>query len=45
MVDDLGYRAEIGVTTPSSNTALRPEYDVDLALALAEGVTNSGMLE
>ena len=27
MVDYLGYRAKMGVTTPSTNTVVQPEYD------------------
>ncbi len=27
MVDYLGYRSKIGVTTPSTNTVVQPEYD------------------
>jgi maleate isomerase len=27
LVDYLGYRAKMGVTTPSTNTVVQPEYD------------------
>ena len=27
MADYLGYRAKMGVTTPSTNTVVQPEYD------------------
>ena len=36
MVDYLGYRAKMGVTTPSTNTIVQPEYD-DMR---PSGVTN-----